>query len=86
MADCKKTLQELDAFLDDELSPATRSQIHDHLDSCVDCLQTYDFHAELKTVIRRKCSNDEIPPGLLARIETCFNEDFDGDGVIGAAE
>jgi mycothiol system anti-sigma-R factor len=83
MADCKKTLQELDTFLDDELSAETRSQIHAHLDSCVDCLQTFEFHAELKTVIRRKCSNDEIPAGLLARIETCFNEDFDGDGIIG---
>ena len=23
-------------------------QIHDHLDGCVDCLQAFDFHAELK--------------------------------------
>ena len=34
-------------------------------------------------MIRRKCSNDEMPPGLLAKIEMCFNEDFDGDGIIG---
>ena len=32
MADCKETLRELDAFLDDELSTTTREQIHDHLD------------------------------------------------------
>ena len=83
MADCKKALQELDAFLDDEISTTTRQQIRGHLDSCVDCLQAFEFHAELKATIRRKCSNDEMPPGLLAKIETCFNEDFDGDGVIG---
>ena len=83
MADCKQTLQELDAFLDDEISTSTREQIHVHLEGCVDCLQTFEFHAELKAAIRRKCSNDEMPPGLLARIEQCFNEDFDGDGVIG---
>ena len=83
MADCKQTLRELDAFLDDELSPTTREQIHNHLEGCVDCLQAFDFQAELKQVIRRKCSNDEMPPGLLAKIETCFNEDFDGDGIIG---
>jgi mycothiol system anti-sigma-R factor len=83
MADCKQTLRELDAFLDDELSPTTREQIHYHLEGCVDCLQAFDFQAELKQVIRRKCSNDEMPPGLLAKIETCFNEDFDGDGIIG---
>ena len=83
MADCKQTLQELDSFLDDEISTATREQIHEHLESCVDCLQAFEFHAELKAAIRRKCSNDEMPSGLLAKIEMCFNEDFDGDGVIG---
>jgi anti-sigma factor (TIGR02949 family) len=83
MADCKQTLQELDAFLDDEISTSTREQIHVHLEGCVDCLQTFEFHAELKAAIRRKCSNDEMPPGLLARIEQCFDEDLDGDGVIG---
>ena len=85
MADCKQTLKELDAFLDDELSSEVRGQIHEHIESCVDCLQTFEFHAELKTVIRRKCSNDELPPGLLAKIELCFQEDFDGDGIIGNA-
>jgi anti-sigma factor (TIGR02949 family) len=83
MTDCKQTLRELDAFLDDELSVTTREPIHVHLGGCVDCLQAFDFHAELKQVIRRKCSNDEMPPGLLAKIEMCFNEDFDGDGIIG---
>ena len=86
MADCKQTLRELDAFLDDELSPTTRERIHNHLDGCVDCLQAFDFQAELKQVIRRKCNTDEMPPGLLAKIEMCFNEDFDGDGIIGAAD
>jgi hypothetical protein len=49
----------------------------------MDCLQAFDFHAELRTVIRAKCSNDEMPPGLLSKIELCFGEDFDGDGRIG---
>jgi anti-sigma factor (TIGR02949 family) len=86
MTDCKQTLQELDAFLDDELSTTTREQIHQHIDGCIDCLQAFDFHAELKQVIRRKCSNDEMPPGLLAKIEMCFNEDFDDDGIIGPTD
>ena len=49
----------------------------------MDCLQAFDFHAELKTVISQKCLNDEMPPGLLSRIEQCFGEDIDGDGAIG---
>jgi anti-sigma factor (TIGR02949 family) len=83
MADCKQALQELDAFLDGEISTSTREQIHDHLEGCVDCLQAFEFHAELKAAIRRKCSNDEMPAGLLTKIEMCFDEDFDGDGIIG---
>ncbi len=83
MADCKETLQELDAFLDEELPAPVRDQIHVHLEGCVDCLQTFEFHHELKAAIRRKCNSDEMPPGLMAKIELCFDKDFDGDGVIG---
>ncbi len=83
MADCKETLRELETFLDGELSDDAQAGIHDHLHGCMDCLQAFDFHAELRSVVREKCSNDEMPAGLLARIEACFGEDLDGDGQIG---
>lgn len=85
MANCKQTIRELDAFLDGELPTDVREHIHEHLTDCTDCLQAFDFEAELKQAIRRKCRNDELPPGLLGRIEMCFDEDFDGDGIIGPA-
>lgn len=81
--DCSATLKELDAFLDSELSPDARQTIAHHLDGCPDCLGAFDFHAELKQVIGEKCRNEEMPPGLLSRIERCFSTDFDGDGKIG---
>ena len=83
MADCGETIRELEVFLDSELAPEIRTAIEAHLGGCNDCLQAFDFHAELRTIISKKCRNDEMPPGLLARIELCFNEDFDGDGRIG---
>jgi anti-sigma factor (TIGR02949 family) len=83
MADCNDTIRELEAFLDQELSEEGHEAIHGHLEGCTDCLQAFDFHAELRTVIATKCRNDEMPAGLLSRIEQCFNEDFDGDGQIG---
>ncbi|MDW3215970.1 MAG: zf-HC2 domain-containing protein [Ilumatobacteraceae bacterium] len=86
MANCRETIRELDAFLDDELPDDVRRHIHAHLGDCVDCHQAFDFQAELKLAIRRKCSNDEMPAGLLGRIEQCFDEDFDGDGIIGATD
>jgi anti-sigma factor (TIGR02949 family) len=83
MDNCKETIRELDAFLDGALSKEGHESIHAHLGGCSDCLQAFDFQAELRTVIAAKCRNDEMPPGLLSRIEKCFNEDFDGDGRIG---
>ncbi len=77
MADCNETIRELDAFLDDELSDEIRIHIHQHLDSCMDCLQAFDFHAELRLAIRRKCSNDEMPSDLLDRIQQCFDTTLD---------
>ncbi len=85
MADCNETIRELDAYLDGELPDDVREHIHVHLDGCMDCLQAYDFHAELKQAIRRKCSNDELPAGLKARIEQCLKSDLDDDGLIGDA-
>jgi anti-sigma factor (TIGR02949 family) len=83
MDNCRETIRELEAFLDGELSEDGHHAIHAHLDGCTDCWQAFDFHAELRTVIATKCRNDEMPPGLLSRIEHCFNEDLDGDGRIG---
>jgi mycothiol system anti-sigma-R factor len=75
MADCNETLRELEAFLDDELTDNSRDVIHAHLGHCPDCLQAFDFHAELKAVISQKCRSDVLPPGLAARIRACFGED-----------
>ena len=81
--DCGETIRALETFLDDELSDDAHAHIQEHLEGCVDCLQAFDFQAELKAVIKRKCTSDEFPPGLLAKIERCFDTDFDGDGIIG---
>jgi mycothiol system anti-sigma-R factor len=83
MADCNETIRELDSYLDGELPDELRIHVHEHLDGCMDCLQAFEFQAELKAAIRRKCSNDELPEGLVRRIELCFDEDLDGDDKIG---
>ena len=65
--------KELDLFLDAELSDDARESIRHHLDGCPDCLGAFDFHAELKIVIHRKCQENEMPLGLMSRIESCFD-------------
>ncbi|HRE02514.1 MAG TPA: mycothiol system anti-sigma-R factor [Ilumatobacteraceae bacterium] len=71
---CEETLRELERFLDRELTDVDRVSIFGHLDGCPDCLQTYDFHAELKMVIAAKCRNDQMPAGLMDKIERCFGD------------
>ncbi len=83
MTDCNETLRELHSFLDHELSVPARHAIEGHLGGCVDCGQAYDFHAELRIVVREKCQQDVMPAGLLSRLERCLGEDIDGDGRIG---
>jgi mycothiol system anti-sigma-R factor len=81
MADCKQTLQELEQFLDSELSSDARHAIQGHLDGCMDCLQAFDFEAELRQVIATKCRDEPVPPGLLDRIQACFGLDEDDLGL-----
>jgi anti-sigma factor (TIGR02949 family) len=83
MTDCNETMRELMSFLDGELSDRELTSIRAHLERCPECLEAFDFHAELKAVIARKCRSDPMPPGLLSRIERCFQTDLDDDGHIG---
>ncbi len=79
MADCNETLRELYAFLDEELDDEQLAEIRGHLEGCLDCLQAFDFHAELKMVVAQKCQSDEMPAGLMAKIEQCFGDEFTAD-------
>jgi mycothiol system anti-sigma-R factor len=74
MADCEETLRELERFLDGELPTDEKHQVHHHLDGCLDCLQAFEFHYELKAVIRAKLLVDELPAGLRERVAACFGD------------
>ena len=74
--DCQGTLEELNRFLDQELPPNERAEIMAHLSACVDCQQAFDFHGELKRIVREKAQKDEIPAGLMDKILGCFGDDW----------
>jgi mycothiol system anti-sigma-R factor len=71
--DCNEALQELYVFLDGELTEERRSKIHRHLTDCSPCLGAFDFEAELKIVIARRCT-DTPPPELRERIRQAILE------------
>jgi mycothiol system anti-sigma-R factor len=56
-----------DEFLDGELTPERRAYIQQHLTDCSPCLETFDFQAELRIVVARKCT-EEVPEALRSKI------------------
>ncbi|MDQ6616049.1 MAG: mycothiol system anti-sigma-R factor [Actinomycetota bacterium] len=70
---CKEAIHTLYHFLDGELTEQRRLEITQHLDECGPCLDAFDFEAELKTVIARKC-RDQVPEALRDRVHRALME------------
>lgn len=66
--DCVAALQELYVFLDGELTVERRTVIRGHLDHCTNCLEAFDFEAELRTVVAVRCQADSVPETLRQRV------------------
>lgn len=65
--DCEQALAELYTYLDGELTDANRTRIAAHLEGCNPCFEAFDFEAELRMVISRRC-HEEVPDTLRIRI------------------
>ncbi len=66
-ADCEQVLVEIYTYLDGELTAEVRASISGHLEGCPDCLEVYDFEAELRMVISARC-REQVPDSLRQRI------------------
>ncbi len=75
IGDCGEAVHRLYHFLDGELDDGRRAVIQSHLDSCLPCLDAFDFEAELRAVIARKC-RDQVPDQLRARIAVAIQHEF----------
>jgi len=72
--DCNDALHELYHFLDGELTKDRRDQIQAHLESCPPCFEGFDFEAELRIVVARKCT-EQVPQQLRDRIADAINHE-----------
>ena len=79
MADCQETLNELNRYLDAELSEDRVRDIVDHLKKCTDCQEAFEFHSVLRDTIRAKAQRDEIPDDFIERLKGCFGDDIIDD-------
>lgn len=64
---CQEAIATLYGFLDGELTADRRLQIQHHLDECGPCFDAFDFEAELKALVARKC-RDDVPEALRRRV------------------
>jgi mycothiol system anti-sigma-R factor len=71
--ECQEALDTLYHYLDGELTFERRIQIQRHLDDCGPCLDAFDFEAELKIVVARKC-RDQVPEELRQRVARAILE------------
>lgn len=69
---CQEAVATLYSFLDGELTDDRRQLIRHHLEECGPCLHKYDFEAELKVVIARRC-RDEVPDALRKRVAAALD-------------
>jgi mycothiol system anti-sigma-R factor len=76
--ECREALNRLYHFLDGELTWERRQEIQHHLDQCSPCLEAFDFEAELKVLIARRC-RDQVPESLRIRIAQALT-DASGSG------
>jgi mycothiol system anti-sigma-R factor len=72
--DCDDALHELYHYLDGELTAERRQQIQEHLESCPPCFEGFDFEAELRIVVARKCT-DQVPDALRQRIADAIHHE-----------
>jgi mycothiol system anti-sigma-R factor len=71
---CRETLQDLERFLDDELTVTVRAQIERHIRDCHPCAERTEFQRHLKLLIATKCGREQVPAELRDKILRLIRE------------
>jgi len=82
MADCDETIKELERFLDSELATEKLEHLTTHIDGCIDCQQTFEFHSELRQIVRQAVKHEPLPDSLVDRIKECFGTDLSDESDL----
>jgi len=73
MRDCNETLREIYDYLDGELTNDEKAKLRRHLEECQPCFEAYDFEAELREVIRKRCT-ESVPESLRDKVRTALEQ------------
>ena len=64
---CSEVLDRVYEFIDDELPTADCAKIKHHLEECGPCLREFGIEEEVKSVVKRSCS-DPAPESLRVKV------------------
>jgi mycothiol system anti-sigma-R factor len=73
MPDCNETLREIYDYLDGELTNDEKAKLRRHLEECQPCFEAYDFEAELREVIRKRCT-ESVPESLRDKVRQALEQ------------
>ena len=65
---CSGVLRDVWLFLDDEMDPANRAKVQQHLDECSPCLVEAGLDQKLKQLLHKKCGGERAPEQLRDRL------------------
>jgi mycothiol system anti-sigma-R factor len=72
--DCRQVLTQIELYLDGELDASLHAEVHEHLGTCGNCTDRWEFQRRLKDMLRAKCGCDEVPADLLHRVHAMLQE------------
>jgi mycothiol system anti-sigma-R factor len=71
---CSQCLQVLQIVLDGEASEAEYEFVQSHIQSCNHCFECYEVDKTLRTVVKEKILNINVPSDLVQLIEIKISE------------
>ena len=66
--DCGRIIEQVYLYLDGELEDRDLTFIRTHLEDCGPCLREYGIEEEFKRLIARKCTCEQAPQELRAKV------------------
>jgi mycothiol system anti-sigma-R factor len=68
MWDCEKCEEQMQPYLDRELSDAERAEAERHLEGCDYCSRRYRFEVQLRMFVRQSVPSEPMAPELKERL------------------
>jgi len=75
MISCRRAVELLFEYLDDELDPEMRAKVARHFDLCARCYPRLRFEESFLETVRRARSGESAPPGVRSRILQVLREE-----------